>query len=57
MNEKLPWLGYACAPAAAMLCTLLGLAMTPRFDVINIAMVYLLAVDAEPLAERKVNVP
>ena len=36
--------GYACAAAAALLCTLIGFAMEPRFDIVNIAMVYLLAV-------------
>jgi two-component system sensor histidine kinase KdpD len=44
MNRKHPWIGYACAAGAAILCTLIGLAMAPRFDVVNIAMVYLLAV-------------
>ncbi len=39
-----PWVGYACAAGAAILCTVVGLAMAPRFDVVNIAMVYLLAV-------------
>jgi len=39
-----PWIGYACAAGAALLCTLIGLAMAPRFDIVNIAMVYLLAV-------------
>jgi two-component system sensor histidine kinase KdpD len=36
--------GYACAAAAALLCTLIGFAMETRFDIVNIAMVYLLAV-------------
>ena len=44
MNQIRPWMGYACAAAAAPLCTLAGIAMTPRFDIVNIAMVYLLAV-------------
>jgi two-component system sensor histidine kinase KdpD len=44
MAGKHPWIGYACAAGAAILCTLIGLAMAPRFDVVNIAMVYLLAV-------------
>jgi len=38
------WAGYAWAAGAAALCTLAGLAMTPRFDLVNIAMVYVLAV-------------
>ena len=36
--------GYAAASGAVVLCTLAGFAMTPRFDIVNIAMVYLLAV-------------
>jgi len=44
VNKLHPSIGYACAVGAAILCTLIGLAMTPRFDVVNIAMVYLLAV-------------
>ena len=44
MDAKASWKGYACAFAAACLCTGIGLAMTPRFDLANIAMVYLLAV-------------
>jgi len=38
------WPGYAYALAATAVSTLAGLAMTPRFDVVNIAMVYVLAV-------------
>jgi len=38
------WTGYAWAAGAVALCTLAGWAMHPRFDVVNIAMVYLLAV-------------
>jgi two-component system, OmpR family, sensor histidine kinase KdpD len=44
MNRSRVWIGYLCAAAAAILCSLIGLAMEPRFDVVNIAMVYLLAV-------------
>jgi two-component system sensor histidine kinase KdpD len=36
--------GYVWAAGEALACTLAGLAMTPRFDPVNIAMVYLLAV-------------
>ncbi len=43
MNTR-TWTGYACAIAATLLCTLLGSAMQARFDLVNIAMVYLLAV-------------
>jgi two-component system, OmpR family, sensor histidine kinase KdpD len=38
------WTGYAWALAAAAACTAAGLAMRSRFDLVNIAMVYLLAV-------------
>ena len=44
MERIRPWRGYGWAAAAALGCTLLGLAMQPRFDLVNIAMVYLLAV-------------
>ena len=37
-------IGYAWAIGAALACTLAGLAMRPRFDLVNVAMVYLLAV-------------
>jgi len=42
--NKHTWAGYACAAAATLFCTLLGFAMESRFDIVNIAMVYLLAV-------------
>ena len=38
------WIGYSCAAGATAVCTLAGLAMRSRFDLVNIAMVYLLAV-------------
>jgi len=44
MARRWRWHGYAWAVAAAASCTLIGVAMQPRFDVVNIAMVYLLAV-------------
>jgi two-component system, OmpR family, sensor histidine kinase KdpD len=44
MERQFFWLGYVCAGAAAASCTLIGLVMAPRFDIVNIAMVYLLAV-------------
>lgn len=44
MDPKRRWDGYAWAVVAALICTLVGLAMQARFDVVNIAMVYLLAV-------------
>jgi len=44
MSPHPPWIGYAWAAAATVLCTLAGFAMTPRFDLVNVAMVYLLAV-------------
>ena len=40
------WVGYAAAIAATLACTAAGFLMTPRFDPVNIAMVYLLAVVA-----------
>lgn len=36
--------GYLLAASAALACTLVGLAMRPRIELVNIAMVYLLAV-------------
>ena len=44
MNSRRAWTGYAWAVAATAGCTLAGFAMTPRFDLVNVAMVYLLAV-------------
>ena len=38
------WTGYAWAVVATLACTAAGLAMRSRFDLVNIAMVYLLAV-------------
>ncbi len=40
---KRRWPAYAWAVAATALCTLLGMAMSPLFELVNIAMVYLLA--------------
>jgi two-component system sensor histidine kinase KdpD len=44
MQLRRDWIGYAWVAGAALACTLAGLAMHPRFDLVNIAMVYLLAV-------------
>jgi len=44
VSPKGQWIGYAWAAAAALACTLAGFAMRPRFDLVNVAMVYLLAV-------------
>jgi two-component system sensor histidine kinase KdpD len=44
MDRKPDWRGYAWAAAATVACTLIGWAMRPRFDLVNVAMVYLLAV-------------
>jgi two-component system sensor histidine kinase KdpD len=44
MTPKRVWIGYAWAIGATVLCTLAGFAMHPRFDLVNLAMVYLLAV-------------
>lgn len=43
---KIPvlWMGYGGAIGMVAICTALGLVMTPRFDIVNIAMVYLLSV-------------
>jgi two-component system sensor histidine kinase KdpD len=38
------WLGYAWAMVATAASTLIGLGMVPRFDVVNVAMVYVSAV-------------
>src|SRR6266567_1681916 len=44
MSLKRHWVGYAWAVGATAACTVVGLAMYPRFDLVNVAMVYLLAV-------------
>jgi two-component system sensor histidine kinase KdpD len=44
MKSHQLWVGYTCAIGASAMGTLIGLAMVPRFDIVNIAMVYLLAV-------------
>ena len=44
MDDRPRFLGYAWAAAAVVACTLAGLAMRPRFDLVNVAMVYLLGV-------------
>src|SRR5438045_5342721 len=44
MDTGRTWIGYACAGAATAAATLAGLAMVPRFDVVNVAMVYVSAV-------------
>ena len=44
MNTERYWIGYAWAVGSTLACTLAGLAMSPRFDLANIAMVYVLAV-------------
>jgi two-component system sensor histidine kinase KdpD len=43
-SAKPRWPGYAWSLAAILVCTLLGMAMTPAFELVNVAMVYLLAV-------------
>src|SRR3954452_9624533 len=43
------WVGYGGAAAATAAATLVGLAMRPHFDLVNIAMVYLVAVVAVAL--------
>src|SRR5437016_1459300 len=44
MNGPSRWSGYLWAVGAVAACTAAGFAMAPRFDLVNIAMVYLLAV-------------
>jgi len=44
MDRSGAWVGYAWAVAAAAACTAAGYAMRPRFDLVNVAMVYLLPV-------------
>jgi two-component system sensor histidine kinase KdpD len=43
-SAKARWPGYAWSATAVLACTLLGQAMTPAFELVNVAMVYLLAV-------------
>jgi two-component system sensor histidine kinase KdpD len=43
-SAKARWPGYAWSAATVVACTLLGQAMTPAFELVNVAMVYLLAV-------------
>src|SRR2546426_755925 len=43
-SNKLRWPGYAVGLAAVALCTAIGTLMSPMFELVNIAMVYLLAV-------------
>ncbi|MFO1413455.1 MAG: DUF4118 domain-containing protein [Burkholderiales bacterium] len=44
MTRNVDWPGYGAALLAAAACTAIGWAMEGRFDLVNIAMVYLLAV-------------
>lgn len=44
VGMRIHWRGHAWALAAASVATALGLLMTPRFDLVNVAMVYLAAV-------------
>ena len=44
MRRWQKWVGYGWALAATGVATAAGLAMTSRFDLVNIAMVYLLVV-------------
>src|SRR6267143_1407450 len=43
-SKKLRWPGYAVGLAAVAPCTAIGTLMSPQFELVNIAMVYLLAV-------------
>ena len=44
MDANRAWVGYVAALVGTLACTLAGLAMRPRFDLVNVAMVYLLGV-------------
>lgn len=44
MDLKRQRIGYAWAAGGVILCTMIGLAMRARFDLVNIAMIYLFAV-------------
>lgn len=44
MASRTTWIGYGAAAGAAIGGTAIGWLMAPRFDIVNIAMVYLLAV-------------
>jgi len=44
MKTPVRWLGYGGAIGMVAASTALGLVMTPRFDIVNIAMIYLLSV-------------
>lgn len=44
MEKQRRWDGYLWAAGTSAACTVVALAMWPRFDLVNIAMVYLLAV-------------
>jgi two-component system sensor histidine kinase KdpD len=44
MDDRRRFVGYTWAAAAVVACTVVGLAMRPRFDLVNVAMVYLLGV-------------
>lgn len=44
MNVPREWLGYAWALGTVVASSAAGFAMTPRFDLVNVAMVYLLGV-------------
>jgi two-component system sensor histidine kinase KdpD len=43
-SDKLRWPGYAAGAVATAACTAIGLKLSPLFELVNIAMVYLLAV-------------
>jgi len=44
MNPRRAWPGYVWAAVATAACTAVGASISPRFDLVNVAMVYLLAV-------------
>ena len=44
MEGRRAWIGYAWAAVTAAACTAIGLAMPPRFELVNISMVYMMGV-------------
>ena len=44
MDKRQPWVSYCCAVTAAAAATAVGLLLVPRFDIVNVAMVYVLGV-------------
>src|SRR5678815_554770 len=56
MRPGSAWQGYAWSVAAASVCTLAGLAMRGRFDLANIAMVYVCLLYTSDAADERSSV-